>query len=119
MYHRFSRGRRVVENAFGLMAARCYVLRGPILQSYPNAIKTVKACVMLHNFMLSRSTPQSVQAAVDEEGLNSGLTSIGSTGAVVRGTHHARLLRDRLADHFMTTGQVSFQWQNAFGTSKK
>ena len=45
IYFRLSRARRVVENAFGIMASRFRVLRQPILQNYENAIQTVKANV--------------------------------------------------------------------------
>ena len=114
--YRFSRGRRVVENAFGILAARFYVLRGPILQSYPNAIKTVKACTVLHNYLLSKAPIPSHMD--DEDPINSGMLSVESSGPISRGTHHARLMRERLADYFMTAGQVDFQWKKAFATSK-
>ncbi len=119
--YRFSRGRRVVENAFGIMTARCMVLRGPILQSYENAVKTVKACVVFHNLALAQSPPATIPGEREEDHMRAPLLSIAqSQGArAARGSHEARLQRDLLADYFMAGGQVSFQWEQAFGSSKK
>jgi len=41
-----------VENAFGILSSRFRVLRNPILQNYKNAIKTVKATIVLHNYLI-------------------------------------------------------------------
>ncbi len=103
--YRFSRGRRVVENSFGIMAARCFVLRGPILQNYTNAVKTAKACVVFHNYVLTK-LPPAASKEKDEE-VVSGLPGVQAQPSTSRGTHQARLFRDTLADHFMSAGQGS------------
>ncbi len=41
--YRLSRARRVIESTSGIMTSRCYVLQGPILQCYENAVQTIKA----------------------------------------------------------------------------
>lgn len=51
---RHSHARHVSECAFGIMASRFRILKKPILQSYGNGVKTVLACVALHNFLRER-----------------------------------------------------------------
>ena len=52
--YRFSRGCRVVENGFGILAQRWQVLLTTMLQ-LPDVVRTVvEACVCLHNLMRSR-----------------------------------------------------------------
>ena len=58
--YRHSRARRIVECAFGILSNRFPIIYGPILQDYDHAVKTIQACVVLHNFInhhegLSRS----------------------------------------------------------------
>ena len=52
--YRLSRGRRIVENAFGIMASRWRVLLTTMLQG-PDVVRTlVETCVVLHNLMRLR-----------------------------------------------------------------
>lgn len=53
--YRLSRGRRVVENAFGILANRFQVLRTTMRQQPPTALKIVLACVCLHNLFRMRN----------------------------------------------------------------
>lgn len=46
-----SRNRRVVENAFGILANRFQVLFAPIFREPNEAIKVALACICLHNFL--------------------------------------------------------------------
>ena len=68
--YRQSRARRIVESAFGILSHRFGVIFGPICQDWDNAILTVKACTVLHNFLNVHeginSREQAVQEAADE-----------------------------------------------------
>ena len=52
--YRLSQARRVVENAFGILANRFQVLLST-MQHHPSTVKLiVKACLILHNLMRTR-----------------------------------------------------------------
>lgn len=52
--YRHSRARRVVENTFGIMVARWRVFDGPLNTSLETTEKIIKACVVLHNFLMDK-----------------------------------------------------------------
>jgi hypothetical protein len=106
---RHSRCRRVVENAFGLMTSRFRVFSGPILQSYENAVKTTKACVVLHNMLLTTQPPAALEDVDQVQAQEQVAQQNGG-----RGTAAAHQNRDRMADFFMNEGEVPFQWQQTF-----
>ena len=119
----------MVENAFGILASRFRVLRNPILQNYPNAIKTVKAAVVLHNYIIQNKTESNYCNSVnlkresdtgaltpgqwEQEGHIQNLSSLGRLAGNRSGTQDARSQRDRIANSFMTDQLAPWQFQRA------
>lgn len=63
--YRLCRARRVVENAFGIMASRWRVYRRPIQCKVELADKIVKATVVLHNFFILNSNTNYFNPNID------------------------------------------------------
>ena len=51
--YRLSRGRRIIENTFGIAASRFRILRKPIIAKVDTVVQVTKAVVGLHNFLMS------------------------------------------------------------------
>ena len=56
--YRLSRARSIVENAFGILAARFRVFHRPLMVSVENAKTVVKGAVVLHNFLRLETATQ-------------------------------------------------------------
>ena len=50
--YRLSRARRIIENSFGILAARCRIFRKPIIAKEEVVINVTKASTALHNFLM-------------------------------------------------------------------
>ena len=61
--YRLYGARRIVENAFGILASRFRCFRRPLLLDTVNAMAVVKGAVMLHNF-LRKEAPLLTEASV-------------------------------------------------------
>ena len=61
---RHSRARITSECTFGILCSRFRVLKKPILQSYGNGVKTVLACIALHNYLRERMPTDDVPPQV-------------------------------------------------------
>lgn len=73
--YRLSRARRVVENAFGIIANRFRVLLNPIATKLKTVDDIILACCALYNF-LRRKSPFYIQHTnVDIEEITTGNTS--------------------------------------------
>ncbi|XP_070383568.1 uncharacterized protein [Dermacentor albipictus] len=122
--NRLSRARRVIENLFRIMAARWRILRRPFRASEETTENICKACVVLHNFMMSESalarsaySPPGYADSEDwQENETPGLwRTDGNDLPAMRGisrqgsARSAMDVRDRLAQYFVTEGKVPWQ----------
>ncbi|XP_069597387.1 uncharacterized protein [Ranitomeya imitator] len=122
--YRLSRARRVVENAFGIMANRFRVFHTAMNMKLSSIDSVVLACCVLHNFLRRRdataySPPQYVDSVdpangditqgewrLDEHRV-SGLENLGSG----RNNDDATNCREKYCDFFNGPGAVSWQHQ--------
>lgn len=61
--YRLSRARKMVENAFGILANRFQILRKPISLKVENVSSIVKSITALHNFLMSRMDSRRIYAS--------------------------------------------------------
>nr|CAI5840206.1 unnamed protein product [Callosobruchus analis] len=122
--YRLSRARRVVENAFGILANRFRVFHTEINMD-PNKIDfVVLAAGVLHNFLRKHARSSYTPAnSFDQEILDTGEIVHGEWrqgqyldglqfGRGKNATENAKANREKYKNYFMTTGKVS--WQNNF-----
>ena len=108
--YRISRARRVVENAFGIMAQRWRVLLSTMQQMPVNAQIIVEACVCLHNFIRLRNPAiQNIQLDAEDGEHNlipgawrqdANLPDLDVPQGGNRDTVLAKRQRDYLSDYF-------------------
>jgi hypothetical protein len=120
--YRLSRGRRIVENAFGLLASRFRCLLTTMPQPPDTVISITMACVAMHNLIRKRyPTPADIML-VDQENPETHAIIPGAwrdnaqmddMGDVARGnvaTKSAKLQRLYLVEYFNSeAGSVSWQ----------
>ena len=124
--YRLSRARRIIENIFGILAARWRIFRRPIRADVATVEKIVLACVCLHNYLrLPENACYSPNGFIDSED-NNGAIKAGDWRKIVanddgafrsfqgqRGRHscQANAVREAFVQYFLTPeGQVSWQW---------
>ncbi|XP_069615894.1 uncharacterized protein [Ranitomeya imitator] len=101
--YRLTRARRVVECVFGILTAKWRILLTAITLHIRTVDEVVKACVVLHNYVLSKEP-----VSLDDEDLETTLwdyhsSSVRSAGSVSR-------MRDNFAEYFVSpVGMVPWQ----------
>ena len=128
--YRLSRARRVIENCFGIAAARFRIFRKPIIAKVENVIKITKAVVSLHNYLMisqnkfgdyaycpasfvDRETIDGIQLGDwrNEAQGYSGLLSVGFMGSN-NYSKSAKEVREDFMTYFNSKeGEVSWQWE--------
>ena len=106
--YRLSRARRVVENAFGILANRFGVFRSPLRLAPEKAESVVLASCALHNFLSCRNAKSTSDQAIRPD-LEDGMRPL----AIVPGNRSssgARAVQAEFCQYFNTNGQVP--WQN-------
>eukprot|EP00745_Piridium_sociabile_P033516 TRINITY_DN57481_c0_g1_i1.p1 TRINITY_DN57481_c0_g1~~TRINITY_DN57481_c0_g1_i1.p1 ORF type:complete len:488 (-),score=103.76 TRINITY_DN57481_c0_g1_i1:251-1714(-) len=120
--YRLSRARRVVENAFGLLAQRFRCLLRTIELQPENVRLVIKCCTTLHNILIQRKAP--VADAVDREDVNHEVIPGVWREQVMwqepdqpragRADNPGKRVRETLADFFGSpAGLVPWQWERA------
>lgn len=110
--YRFSRGRRIVENTFGILTNVFRVFHTPINLSPVKAEKVVLAAWALHNFLRlncreSYNLPNT-DSETHQESPSSALASCHNTASKNYSTE-AKETRDELKRYFNTVGRVPWQ----------
>ncbi|CAN7947207.1 unnamed protein product [Ixodes hexagonus] len=134
--YRLSRARRVVENAFGILAQKWRILRRPFKANDKNINRIVAACVVLHNFMLKQSAVSAASYCpvgladsedwqgrvkngswrinVPEEGALAATPPVGCNPNQYVGDS----VRSKLSHHFVNAGAVPWQDERISFTPK-
>ncbi|KAM4048834.1 uncharacterized protein ACNLHF_011805 [Anomaloglossus baeobatrachus] len=101
--YRLSRARRMVECAFGILTARWRILTTAINVKIETVDEIIKACVILHNFLLSNGVPP-----LEEEMTNCTLTQYSNVS--FRTTTEVLRIRDEFASYFVSDiGRLEWQ----------
>ena len=119
--YRISRARRVVENAFGIMACRWRCLL-TVLQLNPEVVRlVVEACICLHN-LLRLQNPQMIVAEADREDENHQVIEGPWRREVIEDVEAPALrgpvnqlgvrTRDYLMDYLNDDNRGAVPWQN-------
>lgn len=121
--YRLSRARRIIENVFGICAARFRILRKPIDVHPSRATKIVLAICALHNFLMERKSVYTNSNDFDRE-IN-GQNTLGQWRELAegnsfsplqsinngRGSNNANEIRNYFKQHFISqNGEVSWQY---------
>lgn len=103
--YRLSRARRVVENAFGIMAKKFAIFQRPINLSPQHIDTVVQACTVLHNFIMITNENEAGENKGDDtiEVLRD-LENIGGQFA-----NEAVDIRSKFTNYFLGAGSVPWQ----------
>ena len=104
--YRISRGRRVVENAFGILVSRFRVMMTTIELPPETVRDVVMTCVVLHNILRSQYQGQHGGQQPGDGWLIGGADDGGRDRNPAR---EAKRLRDYLKDYFNNEGAVAWQ----------
>ena len=112
--YRISRGRRVVENAFGILVSRFRVMMTTIELPPETVRDVVMTCVVLHNIRKSQYQGQhggQQPGGDDDDVLGDGRLIGGAAdgGHDRNPAREAKRLRDYLKDYFNNEGAVAWQ----------
>ncbi|XP_037810112.1 putative nuclease HARBI1 isoform X2 [Lucilia sericata] len=119
--YRLSRARRLVENAFGILASRFRILLQTINLSPEKTTSIVLACCYLHNFLRREYEQTYFEGGFDSEIVETGAMEYADwhngpnlqnlkASTSKNATNNAKYIRETFSTYFNTNGAVS--WQN-------
>ena len=122
--YRLSRGRRVSENVFGILASRFRMYFTTLSMKPDNAVKIILASLVLHNLLRTKASGRYIPTgSVDSEDENGRIREgawrseevssiIGSLPNCRKGRQSmkAEEMRQNLCEYFNSDGQVQWQW---------
>ena len=113
--YRLSRSRRIIENTFGILAARFRIFRRPIIAREDVVVSVTKACVVLHNYppeMVDRESQYGTRFGSwrDDVQNYSGLIPLQMQVASNNYSQDAKTVRENFKD-FFSTGDGQVPWQ--------
>lgn len=118
--YRLSRARNVVENGFGILAARWRIFQSPIIADLELTRKVVHSCVILHNYLLYKKDLNNLTLDNDVNGVilpgswrnvvenDQGMISLNAQGSN-NYTREAAEIRNKFAEYFNGVGAVEWQ----------
>jgi hypothetical protein len=121
--YRLSRARRIVENAFGILAWRFRVFQRPIELKVKTVDSVVLAACTLHNWLRSRSKSYIPPGSVDEEDEHTGNIRLGQWRTEVKEllsakpktvnnySQAAKMIREEYTNFFWEAGAIASQWK--------
>jgi len=111
--YRLSRARRVIENAFGILASRWRIYRKPIIASTKNATLMIQATICLHNWLQlqDKDDINSNVSLMDIDSMEDGraFKNISNCGSNMSAKECVKI-RDKFCYYFNNDGAVP--WQN-------
>lgn len=105
--YRLSRARRVVENAFGILANRFRIFHTSINLKVENIEKVVLACCALHNLLRRNSKSYTLRDSTDD----SKMLNLEPRGTDNTHTSEAKQVREKFKRYFNNAGKVNWQDQ--------
>lgn len=118
--YRLSRARRIVENAFGILASKWRIFRKPIICKVETVEYIVGACVCLHNWLREQDLTFIDLGLVDSENTNKTVnpgswrqqesTFLPINARQYNSSRQAKQMRDSLAKYLTNEGAVPWQW---------
>ena len=106
--YRLSRGRRIVESAFGIMAARWRVFQTKIAVLPETTVEIIKAATVLHNYM-RETTTAAEQGSITPVELDECQTFAPLSSHGRRSGNRANDVRDSFKQYFVGEGSVPWQ----------
>lgn len=131
---RLSRARRLVENVFGILAAKWEIFNGPINLAPIHVVDLTLACCALHNFLIKENKKRGenyIHSTMVDVETSDGTVVPGSWRKTVSssqirlqptGNRAGKLAiktREMFCEYFNTTGSVPWQNRVIFGTLNK